>query len=191
MKIEIKLFANLKKLLPPDADGNMATLEVEESLTVGALLEHLQVPTELAQLVLVNGVNIEGEYGRVLREGDTLSIFPPVAGGIAYPYFPDLDNAPEKEITRGVKIRVAWGDKLMLSRVILEPGATVPMHSHPHEQAGIVLEGEFDFTIGTETRRVKAGDVYFIPGGVTHGCLACTGRAIALDIFTPPREEYK
>ncbi len=187
MKIEIKLFASLRKHLPPGADGSTATVEVQEGLTVAGLFEQLHVPKELAQLVLVNGVNIEGDYSRTLQEGDTVSVFPPVAGGT---HFPDLDLAPEKEIAPGVKIRVAWGDKIMLSRVILEAGAVVPMHSHPHEQAGIVLEGEFDFTIGNKTRRVKAGDTYVIPGGVSHGCLACEGRAVALDIFTPPREDY-
>ena len=111
MKIEIKLFASLKKLLPPQADGSTATPEVEDGLTVAGLLGQLQVPKELAQLVLVNGVNIEGEYSRTLGEGDTVSVFPPVAGGIAYPYFPDLDNAPEKEVAPGIKLRAAWGDK--------------------------------------------------------------------------------
>jgi len=81
MKIEIKLFATLKKYLPPDADGSSATIEVKNGLTVGGLIEHLKIPKELAQLVLVNGVNIEGDYGRKLQEEDTVSIFPPVAGG--------------------------------------------------------------------------------------------------------------
>lgn len=82
MKIEIKLFANLKKLLPPHSEGRAATIEVEDGLTVAELIEQLQIPKEMAQLVLVNGVNIEGEYSRTLQEGDTLSVFPPVAGGI-------------------------------------------------------------------------------------------------------------
>ena len=29
----------------------------------------------------------------------------------------------------------------MLNLIEFEPGATVPLHSHPHEQLGIVLEG--------------------------------------------------
>ncbi len=94
MKIEIKLFANLKKLLPPDAEGRTATLEVEDGLTVAALVEQLQIPKEMAQLVLVNGVNIEGEYSRTLQEGDTVSVFPPVAGGIDH--LQNLDKAPKK-----------------------------------------------------------------------------------------------
>ncbi len=146
MKIEIKLFATLRKLLPSHAHGSTATLEVEDGMTVARLIEQLQIPKEMAQLVLINGVNIEGDYWRILQQGDTVSIFPPVAGGWGDIYFPNLANAPEKEIAPGVKIRVAWGDRLMLLHVILEPGSQVPMHSHPHDQAGLVLEGEFDFT---------------------------------------------
>jgi quercetin dioxygenase-like cupin family protein len=29
----------------------------------------------------------------------------------------------------------------MLNLIRFEPGSTVPLHSHPHEQLGIVLEG--------------------------------------------------
>lgn len=106
-------------------------------------------------------------------------------------YFPNIAQVPEKEVAPGVKIQVAWGEKIMLSRVSFEPGAVAPLHSHPHEQAGIVLEGEFDFTIGNETKRLKPGDVYFVPGGVLHAAVACNGRAVSLDAFYPPREEYQ
>jgi molybdopterin converting factor small subunit len=79
MKIEIKLFANLKKLLPPHAEGSAATIEVEDGLTVAELIEQLQIPKEMAQLVLINGINIEGEYSRTLQERDTVCVFPPSA----------------------------------------------------------------------------------------------------------------
>ncbi|MBI3003149.1 MAG: cupin domain-containing protein [candidate division NC10 bacterium] len=105
--------------------------------------------------------------------------------------FVDLNAKTAKMLFEGVRAQVAWGDRLMLSLVTLDAGSTVPMHSHPHEQAGIVVEGELDFTIGAETRRVKAGDSYIIPGNVQHGCAACAGRALVLDIFSPVREEYK
>ncbi len=105
--------------------------------------------------------------------------------------FVDLHAKKGKQLFEGVKAQVAWGDRLMLSLVTLGAGSTVPMHSHPHEQAGIVLDGELDFTIGKETRRLKAGDSYIIPGNVQHGCAACAGHALVLDIFSPVREEYK
>lgn len=104
--------------------------------------------------------------------------------------FLDLDKVFTKQLADKVSAKIAWGDKIMLSLVTLEHGSKVPLHSHPHEQAGIVVEGEFDFTIGGETRRVREGDMYIIPGGVQHMAEARSGRAVALDIFHPIREEY-
>ncbi|MCX4169616.1 cupin domain-containing protein, partial [Enterococcus casseliflavus] len=40
-------------------------------------------------------------------------------------------------------------------------GAVGPMHNHPHEQLTYVLSGEFEFTIGEETRVVSAGDTLY------------------------------
>jgi quercetin dioxygenase-like cupin family protein len=84
-----------------------------------------------------------------------------------------------------------WGDKVMMSMVEIAPNAVLPPHKHPHEQAGLVLEGEFDFTIGGETKRLGPGEAYIIPGGVEHSLVGSDGWALALDIFSPPREEYK
>ena len=78
----------------------------------------------------------------------------------------------------------------MLSIVEIAPRAVVPIHSHPHEQAGVMLQGEFDLTVGGETRRMKPGDAYVIPGGVEHSVLGSDGWALALDVFSPPREDY-
>jgi molybdopterin converting factor small subunit len=61
--------------------GKRATIDVEDGLTVRALIERLAIPPELAQMVLVNGQDVAREQQRVLQDGDTVSIFPPVAGG--------------------------------------------------------------------------------------------------------------
>ncbi len=106
-------------------------------------------------------------------------------------YFYDSSEVKRREIAPGVNIRTMWGDKIMMSLVEIAPNAVVPMHSHPNEQAGRVIQGEFDFTIGGETQRLKAGDSYVIPGGVEHKVVCGDGWALALDIFSPPREDYK
>ncbi|MBM3947427.1 MAG: cupin domain-containing protein [SAR202 cluster bacterium] len=106
-------------------------------------------------------------------------------------YFPDPAKAHRRELAPGVTLSVMWGDRLMLSVVELAEGSQVPMHSHPHEQAGMVVEGAFTFVIGGESRLLRKGDVYIIPGGVEHGILTLKAPARALDIFTPPREDYK
>ena len=97
----------------------------------------------------------------------------------------------QRGLALDIKLRTMWGEKIMMSLVELAPNSRVPTHSHPNEQAGMVLEGEFDFTIGGETTRLKKGDFYIIPGGVEHGLVSLDGRSSALDIFSPPREEYK
>ena len=82
-------------------------------------------------------------------------------------YFTDTSELMRKEIAPGVTIRTLWGDKVMMSIIESAPHAVVPAHSHSeHEQAGMVLQGSYDMTIGGETKRLKPGDAYVIPPGV-------------------------
>jgi quercetin dioxygenase-like cupin family protein len=48
-----------------------------------------------------------------------------------------------------------------------------------------------EFTIGGETRIVRKGEGWMIPGGVMHAARALESGAYLLDIFYPHREEYK
>jgi quercetin dioxygenase-like cupin family protein len=107
------------------------------------------------------------------------------------PFF-DFSRQPSKTIFTGVTITTAWGDAIMLSNVEFAfAGALVPTHQHPHEQAGMGLEGEFELTIGDEMRVIRQGDAYMIPGNTPHSARSINGPARALDIFHPVREEYK
>ncbi len=106
-------------------------------------------------------------------------------------YFIDPAEVDRRELAPGVMLRTMWGEKIMMSIVEIAPKAVVPTHSHPHEQAGMVLQGEFEFTIGGETRTIKQGESYVIPGGVEHELVGSEGWSMALDIFSPPREDYK
>jgi len=48
------------------------------------VIDHYRVPRELAHLVLVNGhfvCDTDRDQAGQLKEGDTLAIWPPVAGG--------------------------------------------------------------------------------------------------------------
>ena len=105
------------------------------------------------------------------------------------PHFIDWSQRPSRELAPGVMLQLAGTEHMMLSYVTLQPGSTVPLHKHPHEQVGIMVSGRGEFTIGGETRHVKAGDCYQIPGGVEHA-LTVSELTVALDIFCPPREDY-
>lgn len=105
--------------------------------------------------------------------------------------FVDSGKAARRTLAPGVTATIAWGEKLMLSLVTLEPGAVVAPHSHPHEQMGLMVSGTMELTIGDETRILSAHDMYVIPGGVTHSAKGGAEGALALDAFSPPREEYR
>lgn len=90
----------------------------------------------------------------------------------------------------GVEVHTAAGEQIMLSYVDFEPGAVVEPHSHPHEQMGILLEGNLEFIIGDERHHLQAGDVWRIPGGVVHSAIAGAVPVKALDVFSPIREDY-
>lgn len=106
-------------------------------------------------------------------------------------HFFDIDKREAKEIAPGVHIRTTWGERMLLSVVDLSPGAAVPNHSHAHEQVGAVLTGEMTLTIDGETRLLKPGDSYVIPGGLQHSATVGPDGAHVIDVFSPVREEYK
>jgi len=105
-------------------------------------------------------------------------------------YFVSLDDCSRHNIFPGVDIYAVPGQNMMLSLVKFQPGATVELHSHPHEQCGILMEGNLTFTIGNESRVLTPGDMWRIPGDVPHACSAGDCCVTALDIFNPIREEY-
>lgn len=106
-------------------------------------------------------------------------------------YFVDKKDCSHHRIFPGVDIFTTTCERMMLSLVEMEPHAVVEEHSHPHEQTGLMLEGEADFTIGGQTTRVRPGQMWRIPGGVTHKVVAGAQRVRALDVFHPPRDDYK
>ncbi len=106
------------------------------------------------------------------------------------PVFVRAGEGRSRELFPGVSITTNAGEKLMLSVVRFEPDAEVPVHAHPHEQAGLLVSGRLKFTIGEETRILEAGDQWLIPGGVAHTVVAVDGPAVALDVFHPIREDY-
>ena len=80
MKIQLNLFASLTKFLPETKSHGFSNLvEIEEGITVEALLDRLKIPREQPKILFLNGVHTETTA--VLKEGDRLGVFPPLAGG--------------------------------------------------------------------------------------------------------------
>lgn len=103
----------------------------------------------------------------------------------------DRNDCSRHNIFPGVDIYTAAGDQIMLSWVEFEPGAVVEPHSHPHEQMGMLVEGELTFTIDGIEHLVRPGQMWRIPGGVVHSAVAGDKPVRALDVFHPIREDYR
>lgn len=106
-------------------------------------------------------------------------------------HFCDLERREAKEIIPGVRIRTFWGDEMLLSIADLDANVAMPIHSHPHEQAGTVISGELELTIGGETRLLERGGCFIVPGGVEHGAKTGDIPVRVLDVFSPVREDYQ
>lgn len=104
-------------------------------------------------------------------------------------FSPNSEATPVEMLPGVVRRTLSCGDHMLLCEITLAKGAVVPEHDHPHEQTGYVVRGRLIFRIADEEREVVAGDGYVIPGNVSHAVTALE-ESIAIDIFSPVREEY-
>lgn len=99
-------------------------------------------------------------------------------------------NIELEDLGDGVKRKIlAHSDSMMTVEVHFDTGAIGALHSHPHEQITYVLSGEFEFTIGGESKIVKAGDTMYKKPDIVHGC-TCLEAGVLLDNFTPMRKDF-
>ncbi len=96
-----------------------------------------------------------------------------------------------RTLAEGITTRIFPGQNVMLSVVNVEPNTEGVAHSHPEEQWGVLLKGECVRIQGGEEIAMKAGDFWCTPGGVPHTVRTGAAGATILDIFSPPREEYR
>ncbi len=97
----------------------------------------------------------------------------------------------QRKLAEGVTTSIFPGENVMLSVVRVEPNAAGSVHSHPEEQWGVLLEGRCTRIQGDEEVEAVAGEFWHTPGGVTHGVRTGAEGAVILDIFSPPRAEYR
>lgn len=100
------------------------------------------------------------------------------------------DRTP-KEMAPGIEVRTFWGENMLVSITELDAHTSGALHSHPHEQAGAVMDGAVDFVVDGAHYTAAVGDVFVIPGNVEHSASTGDHRAVLLEVFSPVREEFK
>lgn len=83
MRVTVKLYATLADYLPAGSKNNRIEVEVADEATVNAVLGPFSLPPKLTHLVLLNGTFVPPEDREIVRvnDGDTLAVWPPIAGG--------------------------------------------------------------------------------------------------------------
>ena len=104
--------------------------------------------------------------------------------------FSDLGTVVPQQIWDGVVGRTVHGERVTFSLVELEPGVSVPEHSHENEQVGMVLSGSLTFTVGDETREVGPGQAWCITGHVPHSVVTGPEGAVVVEVFSPVRADW-
>ena len=105
--------------------------------------------------------------------------------------FASVDELAPYALMDGVRARAVHGERITFAVMDLAPSIGLPEHRHPSEQLGMVVQGEFTFTVGGETRVRRPGDMWVIPPDVPHtveatGSEGCT----VIETFSPPRAEW-
>ncbi|MCF7890316.1 cupin domain-containing protein [Candidatus Bipolaricaulota bacterium] len=101
------------------------------------------------------------------------------------------DDVPLTELVPGSLSHLVQGENVTISFLTMKSGSTFELHSHPEEQLMIVVDGYCDEIIGEKLYRVEEGDVIFLPSGIEHGAFIRDVDCKAIDIFSPPREDYR
>jgi len=103
----------------------------------------------------------------------------------------DLSQGISRTLADGLDARIFPGENVMLSIVSIGPNKSGEIHEHPQEQWGVMLEGSGVRIQDGVEHDVQAGDFWQTPSNVSHGLEAGPEGAVVLDIFSPPRDEYR
>ncbi len=100
------------------------------------------------------------------------------------------DEVPITELVPGSLSHLVRGEKALISFLTMKAGSVFELHSHPHEQIMIVIEGYCDEVIEDKMYRISKGDVIFLPSNIKHGAFIRDVDCRAIDIFIPARSDY-
>ena len=81
------------------------------------------------------------------------------------------------------------GEKTLMAEFKLQKGSIVPLHSHPHEQAGYLVSGQVKFSVDSKEIVCNPGDSWCIQGDEEHSAEALQD-SVLVEVFSPVREDY-
>ena len=99
-------------------------------------------------------------------------------------------DVPAIELRPGSKSHIVSAEKIMVSFLNFDPDIFVPVHHHENEQIMTVTDGACDVITGGKLYHLEKGDVIIFPPNVEHGGYISDRGCLAIDIFSPPRQDF-
>jgi quercetin dioxygenase-like cupin family protein len=104
--------------------------------------------------------------------------------------FLNKDAKPVSALPGLTRRTLAQGQTMMICEFRFDAHVEIPIHSHPHEQVGYLVEGHVERIIDGKKSELKKGDSYLAPPNIPHGVFTLEPSVI-VDTFYPPREDYR
>jgi molybdopterin converting factor small subunit len=79
MMIQVKLLANYRDHLPPEAKNGGVELDVPDGTTVREAISRFDIPLDDTSVIVLNGLTVD--LDTPLKAGDVVSAFSAIAGG--------------------------------------------------------------------------------------------------------------
>jgi quercetin dioxygenase-like cupin family protein len=95
----------------------------------------------------------------------------------------------EEQLNARITRRMFHTPRLTVARLHLQKYATVPEHSHEHEQVTTVERGALQFTVAGVRQVVRAGESLALSSGEPHAVEALED-TLVIDVFSPAREDW-
>lgn len=104
--------------------------------------------------------------------------------------FHNFSDIATKEVAAGFYSKLIHTDTNTFNFIEVKAGCSIIEHEHTNEQCSFILEGRFELTISGNTQVLDKSTYAIIPASARHSGTALTDCRI-LDVFSPPREDYK
>jgi len=95
--------------------------------------------------------------------------------------------SPFKGVTRK---NLVWGERMLITQIIMRAGSVVDEHAHPYEQMGYCVKGAIELEVEGEKQVCREGAAWSIPSGAKHAASGLEN-SILVEAFSPPRDDYK
>ncbi|MBE9525033.1 MAG: MoaD/ThiS family protein [Chloroflexi bacterium] len=79
MKVEVRVFATLRKYMPGFGIGEPKIVDLPEGTTFAELRDQLELPVAEVKVIMRNGLQTDLE--ELIADGDRIAYIPAVAGG--------------------------------------------------------------------------------------------------------------